>query len=153
MLPILLSVGYWAIGVLESKLQNTGEPFNLRQTVETVGAGVVIGCLQGIAGLPVDPASIGTWTAFDGLAVIAITKFLNNTAASSNPVSSNPVSSTAAAVTPAIAPPAQVKASVTYGKTIPFAGLTVNLMYPGIGIDSSQYPAGSDDALHADANL
>ncbi len=77
LIPVLFSVGYWAIGYLSTVIGQSGEPFDIRKTLRTLAAGIIVGILQGLAGISIAPADITTWTAFIGLVVVVVNKMLN----------------------------------------------------------------------------
>lgn len=99
-LPVLFGVGYWAIGFIESKLQPTAEPFDLKRTIRTLGSGLVIGFVQGIAGAAIDPSLVTTWPELGGLIVIAFNKVMNlysaPAAAAAPPATKTPAAAVAA---------------------------------------------------------
>jgi len=107
-LPALFAVGYWGIGFLESQLGSTTEPFDFKKTARTLASGLVVGFVQAFAGLQVDPASVTTFAAFDGILVLALNKFLNLYSSTSSSGSAT----TAAPVTTAVAAAAAGPASM-----------------------------------------
>jgi len=87
-LPALMAAGYWLIGYIES-LSN-GEPFNLDATIRTIVSGLGITFLQALAGITIDPTTISTWVAFDGLAIVALSKVLGKLAGTTTSTSQAP---------------------------------------------------------------
>ena len=114
-LPALFAAGYWGIGYLESQLGSAAEPFDFKRTVRTLVSGLVIGFIQAFAGLQVDPASVTTLAAFDGVLVIALNKIFNlySSSSGSAAVAAPVTSSAAAAVQPGSAV-AAAPASTTF---------------------------------------
>ena len=109
---------YWAIGAVENRLQTTSAPFNLQATVQTIGSGVLIGFLQGMAGMTIDPSSITLMTAIDTAGPIVLSKLLGSlTGTSSSIATAAPAtaagSSGSAAAARAVAAAASVPAAVS----------------------------------------
>lgn len=88
LIPTLLAIGYWAIGVIQSRRSDPKEPFSVEKTITTVGTGIVVGLLQGLAGMAVDPATITTWSAFDSLVIVAASKIIGPKTSTVPPASS-----------------------------------------------------------------
>jgi len=84
--PVAIAVLYWAIGAAENAVSSTKTPFSLQATVQTIGSGIVIGFLQGMAGLTVDPSSITLITAIDTAGPIVLSKFLGSVTGTSTAI-------------------------------------------------------------------